>query len=78
MNLCACVDTCVHLSVRLCAKTVNKCVQERVCVCESIRQLFGAFSQAPLSLHKCVCLSRSQPVRVCVCVYDCKCLSETE
>lgn len=68
INVFARVHMCVHLSVWwLC----NDCTQMCVRACVSMRQFSWAFSQAPLSLHKCVCLSRSQPVRVCMIVSVC-------
>lgn len=44
----------------------------RMCVWAFVEhQFFWAFSQAPLSLHECVCLSRSQPLSMCVIVSVC-------
>lgn len=43
-----------------------------------VHEFFKTFCETPLSLYKWVCLSRLQPLSVCVCVNDSRCLSEAQ
>ncbi len=81
VNGCICfVLICVFVCQWEKEKDVWKSDCKQMCIraCVSIRQVFRVFSQAPLSLHKYVCLSRSQPLRVWVCVTVSVCLGKSK
>lgn len=74
MFLCVCVS-------QQGTESVDKCVWEPVCEHTSLflEPFFFFFTpRAPLSLHKYVCLSRSQPLRVCVCMTVSVCLRQSK
>lgn len=80
MNKCKkCDGIYVYLSVSVLEFKDYKQMCVGACVRAYVEhQFFWAFSQAPLSLQECVCLSRLQPLSMCVCVIVSVCLRQTK